>query len=68
MSDFGMQMPGGRASRAASPNVYTVLMFAAIVGLGVAVGLMYRAATIVGPEGNPFGLQDPNRITVNADS
>jgi hypothetical protein len=30
--------------------------------LGAATFLMYQAASTVGPEGNPIGEQEPNRI------
>jgi hypothetical protein len=57
MSQFGMQMPGGRARRAASMNIYTGLLFAAVVSLAVACGFMWMAASKVGPKkGNPFQL------------
>lgn len=62
MSQFGMQMPGGRARRTASMNVYTGLLFLAVVGLAVACGFMYVAASKVGVDGNPFGLQEAGRI------
>lgn len=57
MSQFGMQMPGGQKARRATPDVYTALLFAAIVGLAVAVGLVWRAGAVVGPDGSPLGLQ-----------
>jgi hypothetical protein len=36
MSQFGMQMPGGRGRRAASMNIYTGLLLAAVLSLAVA--------------------------------
>ena len=58
MSQFGMQMPGGRARRAASMNIYTGLLFAGVVALAVACGFMWMAASKVSPDkGNPFALQ-----------
>lgn len=62
MADFGMQMPGGQNRKAASANVYTGLMFAAVVALAIAVGLVWQAASAVGPRGNAFGLQDESSI------
>jgi hypothetical protein len=47
MSQFGMQMPGGRGGRGAAPDVYTALMFVAVVALGIAVGLLWQAGTEV---------------------
>lgn len=66
MSQFGMQMPGASmASRKASMNVYTGLMFAAVVCLAAAVALMWQAATRVSPKTGamaPFSFQDQSRI------
>lgn len=62
MSQFGMQMPGGRMKRSASMTVYTGLLFLAVVALAVASGFMYLAAGKVGANGDPFGLQEPGKI------
>jgi hypothetical protein len=62
MSQFGMQMPGGRAKRAASMNIYTGLLFAAVVALAVACGFMWVAASKVGVNGSPFELQKAGQI------
>lgn len=62
MSQFGMQLPGGRARRAASPDVYTAMAFAAVVFLAIACGVMWRAGSKVGVEGSPFGLQEAKSI------
>jgi hypothetical protein len=62
-----MQMPGGRARRSASVNVYTGLLFCGVVALAVGCGFMWIAASKVSPvAGNPFELQDPgpNKIKV----
>jgi len=56
MSQFGMQMPGGRTAKGASPDVYTALIFVAVVALGVAVGVVWMSGSVVGPEGSPIGL------------
>ena len=64
MSQFGMQMPGGRASRTASMNIYTGLLFAAVVALAVACGFMWVAAKKVGEGGNPFGIQKAGAIRI----
>lgn len=58
MSQFGMQMPGGRARRGGSPDVYTAMAFAAVVFLAAACVFVYLAASRVGKDGNAFGLQD----------
>ena len=62
MSNFGMSMPG-RVRRAASMNIYTGLLFAAVVSLAVACGVMYFAAVKVGANGNPLGIQEVGKIT-----
>lgn len=64
MSQFGMQMPGGRQSRSAVPDVYTALMFLAVVALGAACAILWIQASKVGPDGSPFKLQEDGRITL----
>ena len=65
MSQFGMQMPGGRGRRSASMNVYTGLLFCAVVALAVGCGFMWMAATKVSANpSNPFELQKPGKITL----
>ena len=61
MSQFGMQMPGGRARRTASMDVYTGLLFCAVLGLAVASGFMWKAATSVAPGGSAFQLH-PDKV------
>lgn len=58
MSQFGMQMPGGRLKRTASMNIYTGLMFLAVIALLAACGFMWVAGTSIGPDGNPLGVHD----------
>lgn len=65
MSQFGMQMPGGRTSKGAGPDVYTALMFVAVVALGVAVGVVWVAGGTVGPEGSPIELHDQNGVRLS---
>ncbi|MBX3389219.1 MAG: hypothetical protein KF691_07155 [Phycisphaeraceae bacterium] len=64
MSQFGMQMPGGRARRGSSLDVFTVLAFLAVVALAVACGVMWMAASKVGKNGNPFEMQEKGNITL----
>ncbi len=61
MSQLGMQMPGG-SRRASSLNVYTGLLFLAVVSLATASVMVYFAAGKVGKGGDPFGIQDPKKI------
>jgi hypothetical protein len=65
MSQYGMQMPGGRTRRTASMDVYTGLLFCAVLGLAVAAGFMWKAASAVGAQGSPFQLQ-PEKAPSNS--
>jgi len=65
MSQFGMQMPGGR-KRSNSPDVYTGLAVIATVFLAAASFVMFTAASKIGVGGSPFGLQDPASIQLPA--
>jgi hypothetical protein len=62
MSQYGMQMPGGRMKRTATMNVYTGLLFLAVVALAVASGFMWQAASSVGKNGSPFELQQKGQV------
>lgn len=65
MSQFGMQMSGGRMGRrAAYPDVYTGLAVVACVFLIAAIVVMFSAGGKVGKGGSPFGLQsdEPGKI------
>lgn len=64
MSQIGMQMPGA-GSRRAGPNVYTGLLFAALVALMAAcVYLGVYAMPAVGKDGQTFGLQEAGKIAI----
>lgn len=64
MTQFGMQMPGGRAKRSAIMDIYTALAFAAVVFLVVACIMMWQAAAKVGVDGKPFELQKAGSGTI----
>ncbi len=66
MSQFGMQMPGGRAKRGTSLDVFTVLAFFSVVFLGAACVVMWFAASKVGKDGNAFEMQEKGRIALPA--
>lgn len=66
MSQFGMQMPGGRGARTAGPDIYTAMMFVGVVAMLAAVALLWMAASKVGPGGSPFKVQDPQRIELKS--
>jgi len=68
MGELGMQMPAGRSRRAASMNIYTGLLFAAVAALAVACGIVWRAASMVGASGSPFKMQEENRISLPAEA
>jgi hypothetical protein len=65
MSQFGMQVPGGRIKRGASADVYTGLAAVAVLFLIAAVVVMFTAASKVG-KGSPIGLQEPGKIQLPA--
>ncbi|MEM8758126.1 MAG: hypothetical protein AAGF47_10140 [Planctomycetota bacterium] len=63
MSQFGMNMPGGRRAKRGGLDVYSGLLCFAVLALGAATALMYIAATKVSPEsGNPIALQETGRV------
>ncbi|MCC7389400.1 MAG: hypothetical protein IT431_11595 [Phycisphaerales bacterium] len=64
MSQFGMQMPGGRMRRGATPDVYTGLMALAVVALLAACAMVYMQGAKVGKDGSAIGLQEPDRIAL----
>lgn len=65
MSQFGMQMPGGRQGSGSAPDVYTALMFLGVVSMGVAVAMLWVAGTKVAPDGNPLKIQEPHKIVLS---
>ncbi len=65
MSQFGMQMPGGRAARSAGPDVYTALMFVGAVSMIAAIAMLWMAASKVSPSGSPFEVQDAQNVRIN---
>lgn len=56
MSQFGMQMPAGAAQRGPTMNVYTGLLFVAVMALLAACVYVYIQGTAIGPEGNALGV------------
>lgn len=62
MSQFGMQMPGGRARRGVNIDVYLALLGLAVLFLIAANVIVFGAATRLGKDGDPFGLQKPGEI------
>lgn len=66
MSQFGMQMPGARLRRGATPDVYTGLAVIATAFMIGAAVVMYGAATKVGKGGSAFELQEPGKIELKS--
>ncbi len=64
MSQFGMQLPGGQMQRGSTMNVYTGLLFLAVVALGAACAFVYMNAGLIGKGGDPFGTQTANQIAL----
>lgn len=56
MSQYGMQMPAGQMQRGASMNVYTGLLFAAVVALLAATVFVFLQGQIIGPDGNALAV------------
>lgn len=55
MSQLGMNLPGQAGSRKPQMNVYTGLMFLAVVCLGAACFMVYQSAVTVAPGKGPAG-------------
>lgn len=57
MAKYGMSMPGGSGRAAAGPDVYTGLLFAAVLVLGAACGLLWVNGSKLAPNGMPLEVQ-----------
>lgn len=68
MADMGMQMPGRRRQKAASPNVYTGLLLGAVASLATAVVFVTLAGMKIGPGEGPMSAlkvhKDSQSITL----
>ncbi|MEM1072364.1 MAG: hypothetical protein AAGB48_11485 [Planctomycetota bacterium] len=62
MSQFGMNMPGGRRAKSGGVDVYSGLLALSVLALGAAAALMYSATTKVSPDGSPVSLQEDGRV------
>jgi hypothetical protein len=56
MSQYGMNMPGGVVQRRASMDVYTGLLFVAMICLAAASVFLWMQGAKIGPEGNALNL------------
>lgn len=65
MSQIGMNLPGSQRKRGASMNIYTGLLFLAVVSLGAATAMVWMAGISLAPEEGPIGafkVQDESSI------
>ena len=66
MSQLGMHMPGSMGARKSSMNVYTGLLFLAVICLGVACFVVWTNGMTLTPGDSALAplteLQDANRI------
>lgn len=56
MSQYAMNMPGGAVTRRPSMDVYTGLLFLAVVCLGAASFFVYFQGAKIAPQGQPLNL------------
>lgn len=68
MSQFGMQMPGGRAKSTPTLNVYTGLLFLAVAALATATAIVWIQGGKIGPDGNALELQQEGQPIKLAES
>lgn len=59
---FGMRMPGGRARSAPEIDIYTGLMFIAVVLLLMATVVVYLQGSKLGKDGQAWSLQEDGRV------
>ena len=56
MSQYGMQMPAGQLQRGATMNIYTGLLFAAVIALLAACVYMFMQGKVIGPSGDALSV------------
>lgn len=54
MSQLGMQLPGGQVKRSTSPNVYTALLFVAVLALAGGLTAAWLNGSKLAPDGKPW--------------
>jgi hypothetical protein len=59
MSQMGMNLPGATRRRTATMDIYTGLLFVAVVALIAACAVVFVNGSLIGKSGNAFGLQEP---------
>lgn len=63
MTQFGMNMPGGQLQRSATMNVYTGLLFLAVLALIAACVFVALQSRKIAPNGQPFSVQEYDQGT-----
>ena len=58
MNQFGMSMPGGQVQRSASMNVYTGLLFLAVLALIAACVFVAIQGKKIAPNGQIFSVHE----------
>jgi len=58
MNQVGMTLPGGKSSRGPGMDIYTVLIFVAVVALAAAAAFVYIGGTKVSQNGTPWTPQE----------
>jgi hypothetical protein len=56
MSQYGMHMPAGQSQRGPTMNVYTGLLFAAVMALLAASVYVYVQGKEIGPRHDPLSI------------
>ncbi len=68
MSQFGMQMPGAQRARKARMNVYTAIMFCAVLALLTANAIAYLNGSIIAPKDagamGPLTIHEKGRVSI----
>lgn len=72
MSQYGMQMPAGSLQRGPVMNVYTGLLFLAVLSLIAACAFVFVQGALIGPDGNALGVHPteagkPVQVKLSAD-
>ncbi|UYV11464.1 MAG: hypothetical protein NCW75_09140 [Phycisphaera sp.] len=63
MSQYGMQMPGGRSSRGPSVGLIDALLLLSLVAMVAACAYMWPATAAVSPDGKPWVMHDDDPNT-----
>ena len=61
MSQMGMNLPGAARRRAATMDIYTGLLFVAVVALIAACAVVFINGSHIGKGGSAFGLQEAGK-------